>query len=122
MPALQVGSLTVSVAALSITHEDLGTYRRRWDGTLEVEQRGTFGRARVWDVVTPPMPRTDADTLEAALVVAGTLELSGDEVPGGAQTCYLLGDSMERADRRGRAATPTGDLSTLRFRLAGVDG
>lgn len=122
MPALQVGSLTVPVASLTVTFEEVATYRRRWDGTLEVEQRGTFGRARVWDVVTPPMARTDADTLESALLVAGTLELSGDEVPGGAQTCYLAAGSLERADRRGRGTTPTGDLSTLRFRAAGVDG
>lgn len=121
MPALQIGSVVFPLApgAIPCSYEDVAAYRRRSNGTMEVEDRGV-GRARVWTPESLPLARTDADTLEAALLAAGTVEASGDEVGSPNQTVYVRG--VSRSDRSRGGGSGTYDRCTLVAELVGVDG
>lgn len=116
MPALQVGSITFPVAAGRIPkrYEDTATYRRRWDGTLDMEARGPFGRVRVWSPTSIPMTTTNAANLIADLLDAGTVEVSGDSV-GSTQTCYVRNPRQQRSN--------VGEQRVVvQCELVGVDG
>lgn len=121
MPALMIGSVEfkVEAGAIPVTYEDLATYRRRSSGTLEVETRGV-GRARIWTPTSIPLPRSEADTLEAALLAAGTVPVTGDAPGSPGQTCYVR--NVRRADRSVGGSDGSADLCTLTAELVGVDG
>lgn len=118
MASLVVGSFTVSVAVSQVprSYEDVATYRRRWDGAMDVEVRGAFGRARTWRYTTAPLTTANAASLVALLIAAGTVELSGDSVGGSAQTCYA------RNTEQRRVAVSGADRVVVSGELAGVDG
>lgn len=124
MATLVLGSLTVQIAAgpIPVEYEPAGiTYRDRWDGTLEVERRGSFDHGRAWSWTTIPLSRADADTLVAQLLAAGTVEASGDAVGSPPQTVYVRGISREDVKVSG-SGDGTDDRCTVTFETAGVDG
>lgn len=122
MATFVLGSLVVPVRAgpIEIRHDDVAlTYRDRWDGTVEVSQRGPHGRTLRWPLVTIPMSRTAADTLRTQLLAAGTQEVSGDAVAVGVQTAYVV--NIQRADQSVGGGAGTNDRCTLSFEAVGVD-
>lgn len=120
MPALVFGSTTFPAAAgaVPVAYEDTATYRRRADGSLDVETRGP-GRVRVWSPSSVWLSVTLADALRTALLAEGTTELSGDEVGSPNQTCYIRGI---RETVRARGGGPSNRVVQLTVDFVGVDG
>jgi len=119
MPALTIGSVDFRVAAgaIPVRYEDLGTYRRRSSGTLDVEVRGLV-RARVWSPRSIPLARADADVIEAALLASSTVDVSGASIGSPPVTCYVRG--VRRSDVATGGATGSGDRCSIDVELVEV--
>lgn len=122
MPAFVIGSVTVPLApgAIPMVREDTAVYRRLENGDMDMEVVGEFARVRAWRATTLPMSRTAADALQAQLRIAGTIELTGDEVGAPAQTCYAR--AIRRRDISRGGGSGTNDRCVVTFEAHGVDG
>ena len=80
-PALVVGSMTVPVEldGANVEYEELVDRARAFSGRLRSVRTG---HKRRWRIRTIPMPRSEADALQAALLAPGPLQCSGTIIGG----------------------------------------
>src|SRR5690606_24436737 len=82
LPALVIGSMTVPVElddGANVEHEELVDRARTFSGRLRSVRTG---HKRRWRIRTIPMPRAEADALQAVLLAPGPLQCSGTVIGG----------------------------------------